>query len=60
MLPRLTAQSGDGNEDSTGFSLQLYLKHREYDALLGAVGDGGGADCEDDIFSDALTASQPH
>ncbi len=38
MLPRLTAQSGDGNEDSTGFSLQLYLKHREYNVLLGAVG----------------------
>jgi len=38
MLPRLTAQSGEGNEGSAGFSLELYLKHREYNALLGAVG----------------------
>jgi len=38
MLPRLTAQSGHENEGPTGFSLDLYLKHREYNALLGAVG----------------------
>jgi hypothetical protein len=38
MLPRLTAQSGHENEGPTGFSLELYLKHREYNALLGAVG----------------------
>lgn len=36
MLPRLTAHSV--KEDAAGFSLQLYLKHREYNALLGAVG----------------------
>ena len=37
MLPRLTP--GSGNEEaSAGFSLELYLKHREYNALLGAVG----------------------
>ncbi len=34
MLPRLTA-SGEG---SVGFSLELYLKHREWNALLGAAG----------------------
>src|SRR5580658_860294 len=34
MLPRLTRASG---EASAGFSLDLYLKHREYNALLGAV-----------------------
>ncbi len=38
MLPRLTAHSGDENEESFGFSWELYLKHREYNALLGAVG----------------------
>jgi len=36
MLPRLTPDSG--NEGSGGFSLDLYLKHREYNALLGVVG----------------------
>ncbi|MGA8213156.1 MAG: isoprenylcysteine carboxylmethyltransferase family protein [Candidatus Sulfotelmatobacter sp.] len=38
MLPRLTPHSGAGSEASAGFSLDLYLKHREYNALLGAVG----------------------
>ncbi len=38
MLPRLTARSRVGGEASAGFSLDLYLKHREYNALLGAVG----------------------
>ncbi len=37
MLPRLTARSSD-EEAAAGFSLDLYLKHREYNALLGAVG----------------------
>jgi protein-S-isoprenylcysteine O-methyltransferase Ste14 len=37
MLPRLTAHSGDG-QGSCGFSSELYLKHREYNALLGTVG----------------------
>jgi protein-S-isoprenylcysteine O-methyltransferase Ste14 len=36
MLPRLTAHSGNGRE-AAGFSLELYLKHREYNALLGAL-----------------------
>jgi protein-S-isoprenylcysteine O-methyltransferase Ste14 len=36
MLPRLTPLSS--NEPPAGFSLDLYLKHREYNALLGAVG----------------------
>lgn len=35
MLPRITpATSGD---DAGGFSLELYLKHREWNALLGSV-----------------------
>ena len=34
MLPRLTPAPG---EQSGGFSLALYLKHREWNALLGAV-----------------------
>ena len=37
MVPRLTAHSiGDGDA-SAGFSWELYWKHREYNALLGAV-----------------------
>lgn len=36
MLPRLTASSNEG--DTPRFSLDLYLKHREYNALLGALG----------------------
>jgi len=35
MLPRLTPLSS--NEPPDGFSLDLYLKHREYNALLGAL-----------------------
>jgi protein-S-isoprenylcysteine O-methyltransferase Ste14 len=38
MLPRLTPHSGDEKEALAGFSLSLYLKHREYNALLGAMG----------------------
>jgi protein-S-isoprenylcysteine O-methyltransferase Ste14 len=38
MLPWLTPGSGREKEDPAGFSLELYLKHREYNALLGAVG----------------------
>ncbi len=38
MLPRLTLGSNAGGEVSDGFSLDLYLKHREYNALLGAAG----------------------
>jgi len=38
MLPRLTRRSSDEKEAPAGFSLDLYLKHREYNALLGAVG----------------------
>lgn len=35
MLPRLTpARSGD---DAGGFSMELYLKHREWNALLGSA-----------------------
>jgi hypothetical protein len=35
MLPRFTLART--NEDGGGFSLDLYLTHREYNALLGAV-----------------------
>jgi protein-S-isoprenylcysteine O-methyltransferase Ste14 len=38
MLPRLTPHSGANSEAPAGFSLDLYLKHREYNALLGALG----------------------
>jgi protein-S-isoprenylcysteine O-methyltransferase Ste14 len=38
MLPRFSSASGDSRETSAGFSWELYLKHREYNALLGAVG----------------------
>jgi protein-S-isoprenylcysteine O-methyltransferase Ste14 len=35
MIPRITAAYK--NEVSSGFSMDLYLKHREYNALLGSV-----------------------
>jgi protein-S-isoprenylcysteine O-methyltransferase Ste14 len=38
MFPRLTPHSSDASETSAGFSFDLYLKHREYNALLGAAG----------------------
>jgi protein-S-isoprenylcysteine O-methyltransferase Ste14 len=38
MLPRLTPHSDHEKETPGGFSLSLYLKHREYNALLGAMG----------------------
>jgi protein-S-isoprenylcysteine O-methyltransferase Ste14 len=38
MLPRLARAAGASGEASSGFSLELYLKHREYNALLGAAG----------------------
>ena len=38
MLPRLTRCLGDAKENPAGFSWDLYLKHREYNALLGALG----------------------
>ena len=38
MFPRLTAHSGNESEAPSEFSIDLYLKHREYNALLGAVG----------------------
>lgn len=34
MLPRITPASSD---DASGFSLDLYLQHREWNALLGAL-----------------------
>jgi len=37
MLPRLTPHHGTPNHSSAGFSLDLYLQHREYNALLGAL-----------------------
>jgi protein-S-isoprenylcysteine O-methyltransferase Ste14 len=41
MLPTIspkTASSAHQQEPDAGFSLDLYLKHREYNALLGALG----------------------
>jgi protein-S-isoprenylcysteine O-methyltransferase Ste14 len=37
MFPRLTPHPGTGNNASAEFSLNLYLKHREYNALLGTL-----------------------
>jgi protein-S-isoprenylcysteine O-methyltransferase Ste14 len=37
MLPGLTRAPSAGGEPSPGFSLELYLKHREYNALLGCL-----------------------
>jgi protein-S-isoprenylcysteine O-methyltransferase Ste14 len=37
MFPRLTPASGLSTEPSAEFSFALYLKHREYNALLGAL-----------------------
>ncbi len=38
MLPRITPHSVDANDGPADFSWDLYLKHREYNALLGAAG----------------------
>jgi len=38
MLPRFTPSSCNENAGPAGFSLELYMRHREYNALLGAVG----------------------
>jgi protein-S-isoprenylcysteine O-methyltransferase Ste14 len=38
MSPRVTPYSSDEREAPGGFSWELYLKHREYNALLGTVG----------------------
>jgi protein-S-isoprenylcysteine O-methyltransferase Ste14 len=37
MLPRLARGPNEGGDGSAGFSLDLYLKHREYNALLGVL-----------------------
>lgn len=37
MLPGLTRAPSASGEASPGFSLDLYLKHREYNALLGSL-----------------------
>jgi len=37
MLPGLTRAPSTSGEASSGFSLDLYLKHREYNALLGSL-----------------------
>jgi protein-S-isoprenylcysteine O-methyltransferase Ste14 len=37
MFPRFTPLSDDRDGAGAGFSLDLYLKHREYNALLGVV-----------------------
>jgi protein-S-isoprenylcysteine O-methyltransferase Ste14 len=37
LIPRLVRRSKSGDEASAGFSGDLYLKHREYNALLGAL-----------------------
>lgn len=37
MFPRLTPHSVSANNVSSGFSMNLYLQHREYNALLGSL-----------------------
>jgi len=37
MLPRITPYRSAPGEEAEGFSFDLYRKHREYNALLGAV-----------------------
>jgi protein-S-isoprenylcysteine O-methyltransferase Ste14 len=37
LFPRPESRSKAGNEVSSAFSLELYLKHREYNALIGAL-----------------------
>jgi protein-S-isoprenylcysteine O-methyltransferase Ste14 len=37
MVPWLTPHSGDEKEGPAGFSWDLYWKHREYNALMGAL-----------------------
>ena len=37
LLPRLASASKDANKASSSFSRELYLKHREYHALIGAL-----------------------
>ena len=37
MFPRLTPAIGASEKPSKEFSLELYLKHREYNALIGAL-----------------------
>lgn len=37
MFPRITPHSSAARESAGGFSFDLYWKHREYNALLGAV-----------------------
>jgi hypothetical protein len=37
MFPWLAPRSDNRDEAGAGFSLDLYLKHREYNALLGVV-----------------------
>lgn len=50
MLPRLTPHSGEENDRMAGFSWSLYLKHREYNALLGALGMMAGLIVKMKIF----------
>ncbi len=37
LFPRLVSSPNVGNEVPSGFSPELYLKHREYNALVGAL-----------------------
>jgi protein-S-isoprenylcysteine O-methyltransferase Ste14 len=37
LLPRLTPYRADGAAHPAGFSKQLYLRHREYNAALGSI-----------------------
>jgi protein-S-isoprenylcysteine O-methyltransferase Ste14 len=46
MFPRLMLHDGNVSEPGAGFSLDLYLKHREYNALLGMLAVMAALICE--------------
>ncbi|MFY9741280.1 MAG: isoprenylcysteine carboxylmethyltransferase family protein [Candidatus Sulfotelmatobacter sp.] len=55
MLPRLTPHSDEKYSGQAGFSWDLYLKHREYNALLGAVAILAGLAVKMIVFRSSFT-----
>jgi len=51
MFPRIAPRSTATDEGPAGFSMDLYRKHREYNALLGALAMLAAAGGEDDLVS---------
>jgi hypothetical protein len=48
MLPRITLAAS--RDEDVGFSMALYLKHREYNALLGAMAIVGALIAKMELF----------